>query len=273
MEKPPAAATHEEIPMQPIGSYFELDKEGYVVNPTSIEKIQEEWKPAVDEVIDSYKKEYGDKLSSVYIRGSVAKGGAVKDISDIDSFAYVNLPKEEISHDWTDQAEKEIIQHHPFVQGVELSVDPTADVANDNILLFQSLCVYGKDISEDLPKLKPGKEMVIHLFNIDKRLVWFKSKLETIENDEAEMRRACLWLTKGLLRSGFELTMNRSKKYTRDLYRCYETFAEYYPEKEREMREVLYLALNPTTDKQKLEELMFGLGKWLQEEAKVQYPS
>jgi uncharacterized protein len=73
------------------------------------------------------------------------------------------------------------------------------------------------------------------------------------------------------LRSGFELTMNRSKRYTRDLYRCYETFAEYYPEKEPEMREVLCLALNPITNKEKLYELMTGLGGWLQEEARIQY--
>jgi len=68
---------------------------------------------------------------------------------------------------------------------------------------------------------------------------------------------------KGLLRVGFELTMERSQKYTRDLYRCYETFAEYYPEKEPEMREVLDLALNPTADKEKMKQIMENFGAWL----------
>lgn len=271
MEKPPNAENHESVAIQPLGSYFELDEDGFVVNPTSVEKIQEEWEPVLDDVVEAYKKEYGSKLSSVYVRGSVAKGEAIKGISDVDSFAYVRVPQENISHEWTEEAEKKLTEKHPFVQGVELSVDPIESVAKDRILLFQSLCIYGKDISGDMPKLKPGKEMVIHLFNIEKRLAWFKNKLEPIGGDEEEKRKACLWLTKELLRSGFELTMNRSHKYTRDLYRCYETFSEYYPEKESDMREVLYLALNPTTDKQKFEELMTGLGEWLQEEAKIQY--
>lgn len=267
-----ATKTYEEVAIQSMGSYLELDKDGYVINSTSAAKVQEEWKPALDEIVEAYKKQYGDKLTSVYVRGSVPKGTAIKGISDIDSLAYVSLSQDEISHDWTDEAEKKIIERHPFIQGVELSVDPAEDVANDSILLAQSLCVFGKDISEGLPKLKPGKEMITHLFHIDKQFSWLRKKLPKIENDEEEMRKGCLWLMKVLLRSGFELTMNRSHKYTRDLYRCYETFSEYYPEKEPEMREVLYLALNPITDKQKFEDLMAGLGAWIQEEAKIQYP-
>jgi len=43
------------IEIQETGSYFKIDEDGYLINPASIEKIQEEWKPLVDEVVESYK--------------------------------------------------------------------------------------------------------------------------------------------------------------------------------------------------------------------------
>jgi hypothetical protein len=271
MEIPATTKKHNEVPIRNIGSYFELDAEGFVINPTSLDKIQEDWKPALGEVVESYKKVYGDALTTVYIRGSVAKGTAIKYISDIDSFAYATLTDEEISLEWTDAAEKEIIEKYPFIQGVELSVDPVTAINADQILLAQSICIYGQDISINIPKLKPGREMITNLFKLNTTFEWFRNKLELIGGNEEELKRACVWLSKTLLRAGFELTVGRSHRYTRDLYPCFETFAEYYPEREGEMKKVLYLALNPITDKNVFLTLMDGLGRWIMKEAKVQY--
>ena len=76
------------IEIRKTGSYFDTDSEGYLINPASMTKIQEEWKPIVNDVVKTYKEQFGDDLISVYLRGSVSKGEAVAGISDIDSFAY-----------------------------------------------------------------------------------------------------------------------------------------------------------------------------------------
>ena len=98
------------IEIKPIGSYFEVDKDGYIVNPAAIDKIQQKWKPVIDAVSTSYQKIFGDKLKNVYIRGSVAKGQAVDNVSDIDTFAYVDLEKEDINFDWVNSEEKNIME-------------------------------------------------------------------------------------------------------------------------------------------------------------------
>lgn len=261
----------EGIPIRKIGTYFEVDEEGYIINPCSIEKIQEVWNPVIADVIASYREHCGDTLHSVYVRGSVAKGTAIENVSDLDSFSYVNIPREDISYDWLREAEREIADRYPFAEGVEMNMDSVQNVETNRIMLQQSICVYGPDLSKDLPKLKPGKDMIVHAFTLDQRMDWLKSKLDTLEG--ADLQDKCVWLMKGFLRTGFELTMDRSKTYTRDLYPCYETFSKYYPEKEPEMREALMLALNPTDDKEKLVRLMEGLGTWLEHEAKIIYPS
>ena len=65
---PEGLNTNKEVKIKPVGSYFEVDKDGYLVNPASIDNIPKEWKPAVDDVIQIYRKQFGNKLKNVYIR-------------------------------------------------------------------------------------------------------------------------------------------------------------------------------------------------------------
>jgi predicted nucleotidyltransferase len=252
--------TKNKIEIQPKGSYFVIDKNGFIINPANIEKIQPEWKPIIDDVIKLYKQTYGKHLKNVYIRGSVAKGEAVKNVSDIDAFAYVDLAKEETEKDTMKELREELERKYDFIDGIEMGVNSVSEIKNDTIILNQSVCVFGDPIS--VPKMKVGKETAIHSPQFHNRFKWFQNFLQKDDSDE-ELKKGCVWLMKGLLRVGFELTMERSQRYTRDLYRCYETFAEYYPEKEVEMREVLELALNPTANKNKMKEIMENIGAFL----------
>lgn len=256
--------TKNKIEIEPKGSYFKTDENGFLVNPTSIEKVQEKWKPIIEDIVDLYRKVYGEKLKSVYIRGSVAKGEAVDGVSDIDTFAYVDLSKEELkANNISSDMRKDLEEKYNFVEEIEMGAYSSSQIPDHSIILNQSLCVYGEPI--EVPKLKVGKGMALHSPTFHNRFSWFQKFLERDDSEE-EIKKDCVWLMKGLLRTGFELTMERSQKYTRDLYRCYETFSEYYPEKESEMREVLDLALNPTGDKIRIKQVMDNLGAWLFDE-------
>lgn len=257
--------SNQEIEIKPLGTYFEIDSEGYVVNPTSLEKIQEEWKPVIADAVEAFKVHFGDKLKNVYIRGSVAKGQAIQNISDLDSFSYIDLPLKDIDFTWEKEAENEIKNKYSFVEGVELMSRPLGIGPMNRILLNQSVCVYGEPI--EVPKLKPGKDMMMHIYNLEKRSALLDEKMGNADSDE-KIKAACVWFAKDILRTGFELTMERSQKYTRDLYLCYKIFAEYYPEQEPQMKEILYYALNPTSDKEKIQKLRNEFSPWLTEEAK-----
>ncbi len=248
------------IEIQPKESYFQIDENGFLINPASLQKIQEEWKPVVDDIVEAYKNHFGQKLKNVYIRGSVAKGEAIKNISDVDSVSYIDLPRDSIDTEWKEEARNKIEKKYPFIEGVELICRPFAISSMNIIFLNQSVCIYGKPI--DVQKVKPGKDMMFHIPNLKSRAVLLKEKLQNAESEKS-IKSACVWFAKDMLRTGFEITMERSQKYTRDLYSCYETFSEYYPEKESEMREVLDLALNPTADKKKIKEIQDNLGAWL----------
>ena len=181
MEKPHKGGK-EEIEIKPLGSYLEVDEDGYIINPASLEKIQEEWKPVIQDVIEAYQGHFGEKLKNVYIRGSVAKGEAVKGISDIDSFAYIDLPKESIDTGWEEEAEGKIEEKYPFTKGAELMCRPLAVGPMNIIFLNQSVCVYGNPI--EVRKVKPGKEMMMHIPNLEKRIEILEKKLDNTQSKE-----------------------------------------------------------------------------------------
>jgi hypothetical protein len=157
MGKPP----ENKIQIKPTGSYFEVDENGYLKNPASLDKVQEKWRPVLEDVVEVYKKHFGDKLINVYVRGSVPKGQAVEDISDLDSFAYVDLEDDEIESGWQSEARKWLKEKYPFVEDFEIYAESLPE--NPGFIISQSLCLYGKEI--EVKKRKPGNDMILHIAN------------------------------------------------------------------------------------------------------------
>jgi hypothetical protein len=254
-----------------IESYLEIDKDGYIINPTSSKKFQEKWIPVIEEVKEEYLKHFGDNLVSVYIRGSVAKGEAIENISDVDSFALVSLKDENIDIAWAKEFNASVKNRYPYTAGVEIAaipIDELSDRKADQIMIkTQSVCVYGKDLAKEIDPFKPGKDTAQHVRGIEREIDRTKKWLQDNHTNE-DIRQRCTWLMKRILRSGFELVMERSQKYTRDLYPSYEEFAKYYPDKKEEMYEVLELAVNPTSNINKINKVLNGVGMWIVKEIK-----
>lgn len=106
-----------------------------------------------------------------------------------------------------------------------------------------------------------------HAFLLEKRIDQTVEALKNT-NNPTRTQQSCTWIMKRIVRTGCELVMERSQKYTRDLYPCYELFAEYYPEKSDDMYRVLELAINPTKDKQEIIDALENFGDWIAQEVK-----
>lgn len=254
-------------PIRRLGSILDVDEEGYIVKAASIDKIQPKWQPAVDEAVEAYKNHLSDSLHSVYVRGSVAKGEAMDNISDIDTMALVTMANHEIDTGWVTGFEHSLVNKFPFVNGVEIKAVhmDCLDHKTQFMLKTQAVCVYGEDITETLPKMKPGLDAVNHAFLLGKRIDQTVESLKNT-NDATHIQQNCTWIMKRIVRTGCELVMERSQKYTRDLYPCYELFAGYYPDKSDDMYRALELAINPTEDKQEVLSVLADFGGWITHE-------
>lgn len=259
-----------------LGSYQGIDEQGYLLSLADASKIQSEWAEVLEMLKEAYLDKWGDAIHSIYVRGSVAKGGAVKGISDLDSFAVTTkgtkvseMRKQDSYRKWEEKLEENIKSSYPYVPKIEMGLidfeaatDWTSPYAST--IKTESVCVYGKDIAERLPGYKIGPEIAFQTRYFRQHLDLFLEEYP----DEPEDEKADFlnWMMRRFLRLGMELVMEREQKFTRDLYLCYESFSKHYPEKQDEMYRALELAINPVVNNETFE-FVQKFGTWLASEA------
>jgi uncharacterized protein len=74
-------------------------------------------------------------------------------------------------------------------------------------------------------------------------------------------------VSKNMVRAGFSLTVLENRRFTRDLYPCFRSFAEFHPEREPEMRRTAGHVLEPSGDAGSVRASFEGFGGWLAERA------
>jgi uncharacterized protein len=254
--------------IRPVGSYFELDEHGCVVNPASADRILAPWDSVVAQVVDACRAELGARLHSIYARGSVSRGAAVVGLSDIDMFAFVRA-EGEISRQWVDALARDVAGRYAFAPRLDLVLYRVEDVAASAplrmVMRTQSACLYGEDLSAGVGAYRPGPEMMLEVPWIRHEVEDHLGKLERVA-DEGEVRALCRGITKMMVRCGFEIVMEREQRYTNSLYYCYQSFSAHYPEHDGAMRECLQLFLDPTGDAARVRAFLQGFGAWLVEE-------
>lgn len=252
-----------------IGSVQLLDQEGYIINDLSLDNLQQEYKDILQQLIEMYQYHFGDYLHSIYLRGSVAKGQAIPNLSDLDTVAISHqkltsetLKKREVI--WNTLENK-----YPFVKGVEIHFESLEEVMKSGnfqfLLKTQCVFIFGKNIIPELPKFKIGKAAYPHSPTLGKDLEqtmeWLKD-----EDDASEIKDICMWIMKRVVRVGFELVMEREACFTRDLYPSFERFSKHYPIYKTPMLDALELAVFPTDHKGQIKEVLDAIVPFLIQE-------
>lgn len=272
-----------------IGHVLRTDEEGYLVNESGAGRIASPWDRVVEAVRDAYLKNLGERVHSIYIRGSVARGHAIEGISDVDSFAVIRGMHEPPDFSWVPRLNRELKTHSPFCNGVEVVCLPYEELLDQNeeeltswrmILKTQSVCIYGEDLSDSLPRFKPGPGTFTHAADLRKDIQKFSDGLRAIRiakkfpyggrllkrfgiDPEQLPMSGCQWVMKRIVRTGFEIVMEEERAYTRDLYPCYELFSKHYPAKSEQMRRALELTINPSSDPSEILAFLDDFGAWL----------
>jgi uncharacterized protein len=235
------------IQPQRIGRFLIVDKRGHIQPDVALNLVDNTWKPLVDCVLQSLMTRQG--VRSVYIRGSIPRGLAIENVSDAD-FIYLS----ELNFDSADlELEKAVKADFPFVKELELlrldharfnkKHHPSQRPYFQMLLKTQSLFLAGDDVAKHIEPFKLGRDMVSHVFAIGNEFARLPNWLQEDRKRGVE-RLTRQWFSRRTVRSGFEVTMNRSDRFTRDLYLCYEQFSAFYPEWSGQMRQVLINCLN-----------------------------
>jgi hypothetical protein len=208
----------------------------------------------------------------------VPRGLAIEGVSDIDCLVVTRVPGRQLDSRWVEPFVARVDHDYPFQSGAELVPlglewlqTPEPAPAQVRVTQFtlgtNAVCVHGVDLGPRLPRFRPGRAIASQSAFIGRAVGQALDRL-AVESDPETVR----WVMKRLLRTGFELVMERERAFTRDLYYCYEAFARHYPGREPQARQALEYAVNPSSPARPIRELIEDHGTWLTQEAENIFP-
>jgi len=242
-------------PILRIGEATPVSEQGTLVNPCRADLVFAPWREAVDMLVRLCRTAWGESLHSLYLRGSVPRGTAVEHRSDIDTVCVLTAPPSSPVATQAAHIARTIRLHYPFCVAVDLRViayqalmDPYRSANLRFLLKTQGLCIEGEDLTARWapPTLSEAR---MTLRALPAALAATRTSLAQQPGPpEAAGIGLCRWVTKKIVRAGFERVAERERTYTRDLYPCWEAFARHTPQMAQPMYEVLALAVNPCFD-------------------------
>lgn len=235
-----------------IGGYHQIGPGLIVQSRVTAPLSRDKYRKLVVKTVGRLLRAFPEHIHSIYVRGSVANGSAIDFASDLDLIVLVNgSPKNDIDSK-LGKLKRELMDGHPFVTDIEFTFVGRSFLRRMRNLQFilktQSTCVYGPNLIPGIRDFELGKEIWIcapRLLTDFQVFAWALGR----ERDADKIKSMCKWMMKKILRSGFEIVMLKERSYTRDLWPCYMSFVKHYPKRAREMKTVLLLAINPTSDK------------------------
>ncbi len=244
-----------------VGTIQPLDESGHILNLTSHTSLQRCWRQLLETVLKSL-VESTSNIHSIYVRGSVAVGRAIKDVSDLDLIVVAFNDYEK------NQAACEVIKNNhshsdSFCKKIDISLctDEMLLSPSDTSRFFiktQSLHIYGRDISHAIPSFGIDTNLISHCWMNDKGVLEMLIKHLSSNDVEINIQEWCVWLMKMIVRNAFLTVMTKAQCYTRDLWPCYDIFSHYHL---NEISDSIYAALKLAVEPSKNSDEVIGVAR------------
>lgn len=265
--------------VQPLGDVLAVDAAGYCVNPCDRHHIEPPWLDLVADWVVSCELAWGERAIALYLRGSIPRGRAIVGWSDLDGVVVGRAGWQPTDRAGLVTLASTLGDRHPCCRGIETSLITPADLTDPTqawgpLLKTQGLCVWGEDLVQALPPVPVGPALLIHSPHLltDWADTADRLRHRSRQAPPAPVQRLGAWWARRVVRSGFELVMQREGNYTRDLYPCYAGFARHYPAQARWMAAALQGAIAPSPHRADWLALGQTLVPWLAAELAHRWP-
>lgn len=249
------------------------DSDGVLHNALQISETQPHWMETAEAFLEYFKATKHPNIHSIYLRGSAANGNAIDSFSDIDFYILTHQPI--MIHDVIaiNEFAAKLNERYSFITKFDIGYYTTNQIFHNKegaLLKITALCIFGTDISDEIPSPRVGEDMMLSISQIEEDIQEVKNEAASGMYDNPEkLRRLCIWISKKLIRSGFEIVAEREQCFTRDILICKDIFIKYYPEKQPEMERAVSLFLKQTDNVADVIALLEDLGMFLVHERKT----
>ena len=210
--------------MTNLQSGFGLDRDGYIVSDVGIDKIYSIYLPSIHDSVVGLTTLFPNRLHSVYVYGSVARGEAVEGESDLDLIAmFEGTLNSEESTQLKNLAVALTQKYYSLVRDVAIAVeyyDYTINPKNyyeGAFLKEMSICVHGEDPTLEFGPYKLTPEIAVS-FNGDIGDVVTRTIRRINSVSDLELRRVSQGFARKFIRTCYSMVMVRSQIWTTRLH-------------------------------------------------------
>lgn len=244
---------------------LKLDSKGFIINEGDVRKVQKHYLIPLEQITDYITANLKNDIQSIFIRGSVSKGNAVKHYSDMDCVVVLrdkidNKRKIQIA-----KFSKKLEKQYPYITLVDITLITSDELFNSPeykrlqiYLKTESALLMGDDIRKKIPSVKPNSKLAKFMYGEvlfeleDLKKMFVNNEKREYLGRVKETKFWCIWTMRTILRSSTALYMNKYHFYSQDLRVCEYYGSKYLKNLKEELNEALLLANHPTSNKKYL---------------------
>ena len=249
-----------------------LDPEGYIRPEADLANVQPEYQGVPDAAAALLAEEFGPRLHSAYLYGSVVRGNAVPGRSDVDLIAVLLAAPTDEDRVRADRVERALVQRFPvlFSAGVGLTHlqeirSPAQRYSGQVFLRELAVCICGEDLRPSLPRTKPSAAVAAG-FHADTHAVFARAReiLATSTDPEA-IRRVCRMAVKKMVQVAFAVVMARQGAWATHQEEQAAAVGTAFPQWAEAARRAAEQGRRPVADAAVVRELLDTFGRWAEE--------
>ncbi len=249
-----------------------LDPEGYIVPEADLAKVQPAYEGLPRSAADLLLREFGSRLHSGYLYGSIVRGNAVPDRSDADLAAVLWASAGEEDPYRARRVEQALQERFPVLAGAGVGLTDLQEVRSGaeryglQVFLRElSVCICGADLRPDLPRTKPSAAVAV-AFHRDTPLVLARARRALATSTDPEVvRRACRAASRRMVQAAFAVVMARDRVWATVLEDQAAAVGGVFPRWEQAARRAAEQGRRPVAEPGVVSELLETFGRWAEE--------
>ncbi|EOG5456119.1 nucleotidyltransferase domain-containing protein [Cronobacter turicensis] len=214
--------------------------------------LQPDFREVVDTVINMLVRELGEALHSGYLYGSVARGEAVKGVSDLDLCLILTRAATDAETTRLAAIKKQAAADYPVISKIDVDIGTVAEVLSaDNLyswgywLKHHCRCIYGDDLSSRFERFRPSRAIAEAVNGDVARVINDAIKMLANAPDEHSRRQIQRAASRKLLRATNLLRADDDTDWPDTLEEYQAKFAAKYPLKAAEINYFLRESREP----------------------------
>lgn len=247
-----------------------LDADGYVLPDVSLGFVRPPYDSVLPATARVVRDDFGNRLHSTYLYGSVVRGTAVPGRSDLDITVVLIDEPDADDRQAATRVESRLAEWFPFLFDARVEFTHVIEVRSASqrygwqfFIRDFCVCIDGEDLRPSLPRTKPGPEAAFGLHDdFPERLARARENLGS--SSQGEFDRDALRIPRKLIQVLFAVVMAQTGAWATVLEDQAAVAVGAFPERAAEIKECLRLARDPRPDQRSVRQLVATLGAWVE---------